>query len=77
MGELRRIPSHKEISEAASTEGEKPREGSGRRLTSEVALLCEGNPQVAVWPAEAVSEESREGGRVLPQELPPPGQLLQ
>lgn len=47
------------------------------RLTSEVALLGEGDPQVAVLPAEAVSEEGREGDRVLPQELPPPGQLLQ
>lgn len=77
MGGLRRILGRKEISETASTERQKPRKGPGRRLTSEVALLCEGDPQVAVLPAEAVSEEGREGGRVLPQELPPPGQLLQ
>lgn len=51
--------------------------GPRRRLTSEVALLSEGDPQVAVVAAKAVSEEGREGGRVLPQELPPPGQLLQ
>lgn len=51
--------------------------GPGRELTSEVALLGEGDPQVAMLPAKAVSEEGGEGGRVLPQELSPPGQLLQ
>lgn len=50
---------------------------TGRGLTSEVALLGEGDPQVAVLPAEAVGEEGREGGPVLPQELSPPGQPLQ
>lgn len=53
------------------------KEGWGRRLTSEVALLGEGDPQVAVVAAKAVGEEGGEGGRMLPQELPPPGQLLQ
>lgn len=51
--------------------------GPGWRLTSEVALLSERDPQVVVLPAEAVCEEGGEGGHVLPQELPPPRQLLQ
>lgn len=51
--------------------------GPGGRLTSEVAPLGEGDPQVAVAPAEAVSEEGGEGGGALPQEQPRPGRHLQ
>lgn len=49
----------------------------GGQLTSEVASLSEGDPQVAVAPAEAVGEEGGEGGRALPQERPRPGRHLQ
>lgn len=72
-GDTDKDPWHGEI----SAEEQERREGRGRGLTSEVALLGEGDPQVAVVAAKAVGEEGREGGRVLPQELPPPGQLLQ
>lgn len=54
-----------------------PRGGAGGRLTSEVAPLGEGDPQVAVAPAEAVGEEGGEGGGALPQEWPRPGRHLQ
>lgn len=75
---MRRTPGCGKISEAVSAEGQGPREGPGRRLTSEVAPLGEGYAQVAVLPAEAVGEEGREGGCMLPQELPRAlGQLLQ
>lgn len=47
------------------------------RLTSEIALLCERDPQVTVLPAKAVREEGREGSRMLLEELEPQGQPLQ
>lgn len=47
------------------------------RLTSEVALLCERDPQVTMLSAKAVREEGREGSRMLLEELEPQGQPLQ
>lgn len=48
-----------------------------KRLTSEVALLCERDPQVSVLPAKGVREEGREGSCVFLEELEPHGQPLQ
>lgn len=48
-----------------------------RRLTSEVALLCERDPQVTVLPAKAVGEEGGEGSCMFLEELEPHGQPLQ